>query len=351
MSLTFPLWRGFLDHPIFIICHRDPAEVALSLRNRDGIPVNVGAALWDAYALSALRSTRDVPRIFVDYHALLAHPADFVAGLLAQINGNSDTLQLDRSAIDTIVRVVGEPLDTRIPLSRLDDLLDIVRSGTTSHDEIRELVQSTLESVTNLATEMPSVRADMSAVMEGQHQLQSDLVARSDTLKAQIRELQASRTEIATKLERKESELASMKQQYYTLERRNTALRVQLAEFDRRNTALADDLATTHERLQALGTLIGDARTERAAAVAAKRRMRSEIDELRTRVTCAGEHADAALMILLEHMDRIERGFADGGTPSQIVAAVRYCIAEAVNRLRYQLDEQDARDLRYNASG
>ncbi len=40
---------------IAILVHRSPLELARSLRARDGLPIPIGIALWEAYGLKMLR--------------------------------------------------------------------------------------------------------------------------------------------------------------------------------------------------------------------------------------------------------------------------------------------------------
>ncbi len=142
LSVTFPMWRGLLDRPLCVVCHRDPGEVAMSLRNRDGLPLEIGAALWDAYTVAALRSTEGVQRIFLAYDQLLDQPVDVMDGIVRKINemAGRPALRLDDTAIDTIVR-------SDLRRSRVDDresaiivnpfratLLDRMRGGLNATD-------------------------------------------------------------------------------------------------------------------------------------------------------------------------------------------------------------------------
>jgi predicted nuclease with TOPRIM domain len=428
LSITFPLWRGLLDRPVCVLCHRDPAEVAMSLRNRDGIPLIVGAALWDAYNLAALRSTSDIRRLFVDYHGLLDDPRKVGEELLSQIDGTSGTLHLGRSSIDDIVRgdlhrstvgdreramivsnlrsslrgvliaqtpmledlntdglpmaseacirlyadtgvnpnrgtqestagaalnaVVqagGRTLNNRLPAQQFDVLHEIVQSGTIARDELRALVLEILDSVNALEADLPSVRSDVSTVLELQQHTTSEVLRRNEALNSQNLELHASRTAIAQQLERMESELASKTQQYDALQSHSAELRALLAEVGLRNTELADELAHLHERLPDLETRITQVQAQQKEALAKQAHMNAEIEMLQARATRTGERAEAVLTELFDQMNKIERGFADGGTPNQIVAAVRFCIAEAVNELQDQIDEQLAHDPRLTA--
>jgi len=75
MCRLMPLWLDLLQEmgcsPHFIICLRNPIEVALSLEHRDGIPKLRSYLLWLTHTLEAERSSRGYPRVAIDYGDLL----------------------------------------------------------------------------------------------------------------------------------------------------------------------------------------------------------------------------------------------------------------------------------------
>jgi len=76
VSLLMPLWRPVLEaagHDIrCVIPVRPPLAVAGSLARRNQFPQVKSVLLWTAYMLAAEAGSRDLPRAFVDYDALLA---------------------------------------------------------------------------------------------------------------------------------------------------------------------------------------------------------------------------------------------------------------------------------------
>lgn len=70
-----PIWRevaALLDADIKIITpFRNPMEVASSLRKRDNLSINESLLVWTRHVLEAEFCTRDLPRAFVAYEALL----------------------------------------------------------------------------------------------------------------------------------------------------------------------------------------------------------------------------------------------------------------------------------------
>lgn len=68
-------WREAIDRfgyrPIYIHTHRNPLETACSLAARHPISVEMGALIWLRHVLDAEAATRNEPRAFTNYQALL----------------------------------------------------------------------------------------------------------------------------------------------------------------------------------------------------------------------------------------------------------------------------------------
>jgi hypothetical protein len=76
VTVLAPLWRHALDDlgvgVRCVIPVRDPLAVAGSLSRRNGFPLQKSVLLWSTYMLAAEAYTRDLPRAFVGYDALLS---------------------------------------------------------------------------------------------------------------------------------------------------------------------------------------------------------------------------------------------------------------------------------------
>lgn len=88
-SLTLPFWRPLVGEPQFVICHRQPLEVAASLEHRDGLTLEQSLALWERYTASAIAHTQGARRIFVGYDELFDE-RDAVLEALARFTGRPD---------------------------------------------------------------------------------------------------------------------------------------------------------------------------------------------------------------------------------------------------------------------
>ncbi|MCY3813756.1 MAG: glycosyltransferase [Gammaproteobacteria bacterium] len=84
--LTFELWRECLELPVCVYVFRDPVDVAKSLERRNGMPAQVGLALWEAYTVTSLNASAGVTRVFVSYEALMSAP-DLVVGRMMRLFG------------------------------------------------------------------------------------------------------------------------------------------------------------------------------------------------------------------------------------------------------------------------
>ncbi|WP_101342246.1 sulfotransferase family protein [Cereibacter azotoformans] len=71
-----PFWTEALAEagfrPLYVCTHRAADEVAASLTRREGWPASRGRLLWLRHVLEAEAGTREQPRVFVSYEALLS---------------------------------------------------------------------------------------------------------------------------------------------------------------------------------------------------------------------------------------------------------------------------------------
>jgi glycosyltransferase involved in cell wall biosynthesis len=80
-SLTLPFWQALVPQMRYVICLRNPAEVAASLLRRDGIALEDGVRQWLRYLAAALVNTVGRPRLLVAYESYFRDPAGAAAGL------------------------------------------------------------------------------------------------------------------------------------------------------------------------------------------------------------------------------------------------------------------------------
>jgi hypothetical protein len=85
-SLTLPFWQRLLPDLHYVICFRNPLEVARSLEVRDALPMSASARLWTTYSWRALRATAGHRRVLVFYEDLLSDAAGEVERIAGALN-------------------------------------------------------------------------------------------------------------------------------------------------------------------------------------------------------------------------------------------------------------------------
>jgi hypothetical protein len=69
--LTLPFWQRLLPDMRYIICLRNPVDVACSLEHRDGLAAEKSLYLWLTYVCSALNHSEGKPRLLIFYEDLM----------------------------------------------------------------------------------------------------------------------------------------------------------------------------------------------------------------------------------------------------------------------------------------
>lgn len=87
LCLLLSLWRKWLEAPVCIHVFRHPAEVASSLRVRNGMPMEAGLLLWERYVREALAGAEGLPAVAVSHRELMEAPAEAVARLYQALVG------------------------------------------------------------------------------------------------------------------------------------------------------------------------------------------------------------------------------------------------------------------------
>ncbi|MGK7911919.1 MAG: glycosyltransferase [Synechococcus sp.] len=72
LCLLFPIFRQWLTDPICIHVHRNPLEVARSLRTRNGFSISFGLALRETYHRHAISASTGLPHLCVSYNDLMS---------------------------------------------------------------------------------------------------------------------------------------------------------------------------------------------------------------------------------------------------------------------------------------
>ena len=99
-SLTLPFWQHVLPPMRYVICLRNPVDVAASLaaRKDDSVPFAQGIELWLTYARAALAATVGQRPEFVFYEDLMADPESVVTRLARFIGHEADAAEPEARA-------------------------------------------------------------------------------------------------------------------------------------------------------------------------------------------------------------------------------------------------------------
>jgi hypothetical protein len=71
VCLTLDLWLELIQRPAIVLVLRHPADIAQSLRRRNGITLNHGVTLWERYLRDVLRGIRGLPVLVMWFDDLI----------------------------------------------------------------------------------------------------------------------------------------------------------------------------------------------------------------------------------------------------------------------------------------
>ena len=81
LCLLLPFWQPLLEVPVCVYVHRNPIQVAQSLKKRENFSLMLGIALWEKYTLHSLANCAELPKILVHHHELMSNPVATVKKL------------------------------------------------------------------------------------------------------------------------------------------------------------------------------------------------------------------------------------------------------------------------------
>ena len=102
--LTLPFWKSLLPPMHYVICFRNPLDMARSLERRDGFSIQKGFHLWLLYTKAALKHTIGQRRIFVFSEAWISgwqHELRLLSEFLG-IPGQAEQASV-RSAVQALI--------------------------------------------------------------------------------------------------------------------------------------------------------------------------------------------------------------------------------------------------------
>jgi hypothetical protein len=123
LCLTLPFWQPLLRRPVAVVVARNPAEIATSLRTRNGISLAHALAVFEYSAVGVLINTRGFATVRVSYEEALADPAATVARLKRELEAHGVTGLHDADAGEVMTFVDRTLHRSKPATSEVDGLL------------------------------------------------------------------------------------------------------------------------------------------------------------------------------------------------------------------------------------
>ncbi|MGH8042123.1 MAG: glycosyltransferase [Rudaea sp.] len=349
LSLLAPLWIDALqDRPtrlVFVIVVRHPDEVAASLAARDGFSGAHSRALWLQHMVECTRSTRDQPRVFVEYDRLMMDWRN-------ELSRIHDTLELDfpnwNAEIEKqIAQFIAPELrhhrvaETSSIASRLPVMLDqvyryllrlCVDGGTADPAYFDDLVgrfNAQTEIIAPLATDFTS------QILRERTQFSQELAQARDVIRAKDDEIDHARTTIDTFNE----EISRARLAHHSRDDIEAGLRNHIERLSTECATATEDRSALREELrksiQSRDKIESEMRTELTAARASIAQLAHDIEQARRSENALREENRKAMQL----RDGIE------ATLREDLVTVRSEIDHVVDELEQAHQVSRARDI------
>lgn len=336
LCLLMPLFRSALKTPFAIIVYRHPVEVARSLRRRNGFPIRVGLALWEAYNVAALRHGSGLKHIVVSYDDLLEQPDKTLRDVALAIKAaGSENLDVDAAVNGIVPALRRERLGGAEEISLL----------TPAQNELWSYLQSAQ------TKKAPGLSADALATLREFEVDEAERVKlRADLNKteSQLRDARGAISDRDTRL----------KDAQVTISDRDTKLKDARAAISDRDTRLKDAQVTLGDRdamIERLKNENNKLQTALSAAEDSTASLESEISKIRAnlaqeerdRQAMEGQHeiAQRELALIKERSDDLKTDRAS------LQSRVMWLEGQIFQLIRNHNESYFADDVRRNASG
>jgi len=286
--LTLPFWQRQLPEMQYVICVRNPADVALSLHKRDGLPFGRSVALWLVHMNAVLQGTRGHRRTILFYEDFMLDWSKQL-NLLAQfVNGSTDCLTEEIQA-RAAVFVDQELHHHSTPLAENLSHPEISIEAKALYLLLREAKPDAEQQTSGAASSILETFAEQAA----------SETRRSKRLDAQIEQLRANRQQL-------EAQYEHLKVVHEQLDVHRHKVERQLMAEQGRARGLAVVRAQLEKELSEKLVLLSDARRACDALEGKVQPLRERAEKL------AGERDNATAMIneLRRQLDDVESSLA-----------------------------------------
>lgn len=257
MCMLLPLWMPLLDSPVFVITYRDPLEVAMSLRKRDGFPVQFGIALWEKYVRASLGNSTGHPRVLISYAELVRKPEETIAKVVNRLSKlGFDTLRIPAAA-DVVALVDGALYRNRVPAGEAANYLVPAQAELweqllheTGLDEAG--AQPLSPAAVDTLTTYNRLLGKLQESLDQSAELERRLSRSGEEAKQYAESLQAGLERKNIELKECGERLIELDKNYADASRAVADLETKYADASRKNAALNSDLSDVHQKYAAL---------------------------------------------------------------------------------------------------
>jgi glycosyltransferase involved in cell wall biosynthesis len=313
LCLLLPILRPVLEAPVIVHVTREPLEVAESLAARNGLPIEVGLALWEMYTVSAFAAAADDPSVIVSYGDLLRDPVETVNALVDELE-RLGVQGLRKPTEREVLAFVEQDL-RRQHRDRPDrgDYLNAVQAALAqAGDEQRILGPDELHGVSSGAT------ATLRAYEASEHRAAeriAGLEARAAEAEGErarlddaLRELELARAQLEGSILSAEEQLSSTAAELDASRATVRRLEVQAAERRRAEQRAADSLAAAAKRVRNL---------RQSGAIRLGARLSTARELLRGRRT---RGIDGVMKVVLGQLNEARSALDDAGESGRTLA-------------------------------
>jgi hypothetical protein len=274
LSVVLPLWKPLLSDPVIVICHRNPLEIARSLRGRDGMPISIGVALWEVYTLAILQNTRAMPRILISHEELLSSTHETAEKLVSRLR-SLDSSGIEMPSMTTIKGLINKKLHR----SRVSE---DQAAGFLSRNHLRLMDSLAAEEELDdwSLNDLSASSRDLIVFYRESPTAEFNLRKHPDGMRVRCDAVKRERDELAKRLESVTAESCQSK------------LELQASQIECGN--LSGRLMQAHEDMQRLGSLVEQTNAEKDAIGEELRKLHGSHQEMGTKLEFVASEADAA---------------------------------------------------------
>lgn len=204
MCLTFPYWQPHLEVPVLVVVYRDPIEVAISLRQRNGFSLAHGLALWEYYAVGIANAMGDLPVAFVSHSDMLSNPV----GMMQTLHDRLKELGVREISMPSEKEITAF-IEPSLYRSKADDMphnqtltpfqLDLIaylkgekkpEKGTLKPSQFAADTMKNADSAGKLRSQLAETNQKMAALDQQRNELQSELEVLKPTYEDKMIRLQ-----------------------------------------------------------------------------------------------------------------------------------------------------------------